>query len=165
MKRSIVILTSISLIAFLGAGYLAKKTQTASAPRIDIQAPETTTVKSGLPAEIASVSGAPKQEIAEASAAEVSATPAPTHSRGLLGQVKTLEQFRREYANYKPHELKHLLSWSQAKLADSGLIEKSNTGTLNDQESFLLVTELRRQGAIVQVLTAREIARVKRKFL
>lgn len=150
----------ISLVAFAAAGTLAlKKNSNGLIAARGSDQKETSQVQKRLP-QIADL-----QPAASMTPAPVREQTAPGHSMRLMGQVKTQGEFRREYANYKSHELKHILNWSREKLRTSGLIEKSNGGALNDQETFLLITEIRRQGVIGQILTAREVERVKRKFL
>lgn len=151
----------ISIVAFAAAGILAvKKTSGGALAARGGDQKETSQVQKRL-TPIADLE--PASSMTPAPVREQ--VPAPAHSMRLVGQVKTQGEFRREYANYKSHELKHILNWSREKLRTSGLIEKSNGGTLNDQETFLLITEIRRQGVIGQILTAREVERVKRKFL
>lgn len=91
--------------------------------------------------------------------------PQAPHGTRKLSEVKTFTELHREYVNYKTEELRHVLGWSEARLNDSGLMKKSASGGLSDQETYVLLTEVRRQTVIKNILAERALTDFERMRL
>ena len=80
-------------------------------------------------------------------------------------KAESIEHFFAAYRSATEEELQRDLAESKKKITELSLLEKANRGSLNLQESTILVTEMRRQAVIAQQITKAKIAAVEERFL
>lgn len=89
----------------------------------------------------------------------------PDDVSAVENEVVTLQEIEHEYKNYKTSEMESELAQSKRRLDKLGLLTKSNSETLNLEETKILVLELRKQGVLGHLLAKQKIEQLKRKFL
>lgn len=80
-------------------------------------------------------------------------------------QAPTFMELEHEYSNYRKEDLEKELTASKKLIEQLSLVAKANAGQLAAEEAKILITEMRKQGVLVQLQLKEKLQAAKRKYL